>query len=123
MRTRPTKACCRTSSTTTCQAGWPPGAASRVQTNYQLLSDNLLDLTHETYVRSKTIGNHAVVETPMTWKLQGNEVHVERVMRNTPPPPLFRRCNFPAILTAGRSSRFQMPAHISIDAHSGHRVG
>lgn len=98
--------------------GWvATGGCIEVQANYQLLSDNLLDLTHETYVHGKTIGNHAIVETPMTWKLQGNEVHVERVMRNTPPPPLFRKVrNFPGNIDRWQIIRFQMPAHISIDA-------
>jgi phenylpropionate dioxygenase-like ring-hydroxylating dioxygenase large terminal subunit len=98
--------------------GWTAtGSTLEVKANYQLLNDNLLDLTHETYVHGKTIGNKAIVEAPMQWKLEGNEVHVQRVMRGTPPPPLFRR-------VLGRDDpidryqiiRFQMPCHISIDA-------
>jgi phenylpropionate dioxygenase-like ring-hydroxylating dioxygenase large terminal subunit len=98
--------------------GWvATGGCITVKANYQLLTDNLLDLTHETYVHGKTIGNSAVVETPMTWKMDGNEVHVERVMRNTPPPPLFQKVrNFQGHIDRWQIIRFQMPAHISIDA-------
>jgi vanillate O-demethylase monooxygenase subunit len=98
--------------------GWVAiGGCITVKANYQLLTDNLLDLTHETYVHGKTIGNAAVVETPMTWKMDGNEVHVERVMRDTPPPPLFKKVRgFPGNIDRWQIIRFQVPAHISIDA-------
>ena len=67
--------------------GWTvTGGVLHVQANYQLVTDNLLDLTHETFVHTRTIGNAAVAETPMESKVEGNEVHVQRVMRNTPPP-------------------------------------
>jgi phenylpropionate dioxygenase-like ring-hydroxylating dioxygenase large terminal subunit len=98
--------------------GWvATGGVIDVKANYQLLNDNLLDLTHETYVHANTIGNNAVVETPMTTRVQGNEVHVQRVMHGTRPPPLFKR-------VLGREDpidryqiiRFQLPSHISIDA-------
>lgn len=93
------------------------GGALQVKANYQLLTDNLLDLTHETYVHGKTIGNSAIVETPMEYEVQGDEVHVKRIMRDTPPPPLFQRVrNFEGNIDRWQLIRFQMPAHISIDA-------
>jgi vanillate O-demethylase monooxygenase subunit len=98
--------------------GWvATGGTIEVAANYQLLNDNLLDLTHETYVHSRTIGNTAVVETPMTTRMEGNEVHVQRVMRSTPPPPLFQRVlASDAPIDRYQIIRFQVPAHISIDA-------
>jgi phenylpropionate dioxygenase-like ring-hydroxylating dioxygenase large terminal subunit len=98
--------------------GWvATGGCISVKANYQLLIDNLLDLTHETYVHGKTIGNQAVVETPMTWKMEGNEVHVQRVMRDTPPPPLFKKArNFETNIDRWQIIRFQVPSHVSIDA-------
>lgn len=52
--------------------GWKAvGGCIPVKANYQLLVDNLLDLTHETYVHGKTIGNNAVVETPMEYQMDG----------------------------------------------------
>ena len=35
-----------------------------VAANYKLLNDNLLDLSHETYVHGKTIGHDSVAESP-----------------------------------------------------------
>jgi phenylpropionate dioxygenase-like ring-hydroxylating dioxygenase large terminal subunit len=98
--------------------GWTvTGGCIPVRANYQLLTDNLLDLTHETFVHGKTIGNRAVVETPMSSRVEGNEVHVERVMRSTPPPPLFRRVRaLDGPIDRWQIIRFQPPANISIDA-------
>jgi len=98
--------------------GWvATGGCIPVKANYQLLTDNLLDLTHETYVHGKTIGNSAIVETPISYRVEGNEVHVERIIRNAPPPPLFQQVrNFEGNIDRWQIIRFQMPAHISIDA-------
>lgn len=98
--------------------GWvATGGCLPVKANYQLLTDNLLDLTHETYVHGKTIGNSAIVETPISYRVEGNEVHVERIIRNAPPPPLFQRVHpFEGNIDRWQIIRFHMPAHISIDA-------
>lgn len=98
--------------------GWlATGGCIPVKANYQLLTDNLLDLTHETYVHGKTIGNSAIVETPISYRVEGDEVHVERIIRNAPPPPLFQRVRqFEGNIDRWQIIRFQMPAHISIDA-------
>lgn len=98
--------------------GWvATGGCIPVEANYQLLTDNLLDLTHETYVHGKTIGNSAIVDVPIEHHVEGNEVHVQRVMRNTPPPPLFKRVRgFEGNIDRWQIIRFNMPAHISIDA-------
>ncbi len=98
--------------------GWKAvGGVLQVNANYQLLSDNLLDLTHETYVHGKTIGNSAIVETPMEYEVKGNEVHIKRIIHDAPPPPLFKRVrNFEGNIDRWQVIRFQVPAHISIDA-------
>ena len=98
--------------------GWvATGGCIEVKANYQLLTDNLLDLTHETYVHGKTIGNSAIVEFPMSLRIEGTDVHVQRVMHNTPPPPLFKRVRgFTGNIDRWQIIRFRIPAHISIDA-------
>lgn len=102
------------------EPGWVyTGGTIDVRANYQLLTDNLLDLTHETYVHAKTIGNRAVIETPMSCEVQGNEVHLQRIMPNTPPPPLFAKVRgTDAPIDRWQVIRFQVPANISIDARA-----
>jgi vanillate O-demethylase monooxygenase subunit len=47
------------------------GGYMRFDCHYQLLVDNLLDLTHETFLHQKTIGNEHVAATPLA-KVAGN---------------------------------------------------
>jgi len=97
--------------------GWKVvGGVLDVQANYQLVLDNLLDLTHETFVHARTIGNAAVAETPMEAKLEGNEVHVRRIMPGTPAPPLFKRVRGLETIDRWQLIRFQPPSVVSIDA-------
>lgn len=97
--------------------GWTvTGGVLTVNANYQLLTDNLLDLTHETFVHSKTIGNADVAETPMVSKVVGNGVHVQRVMRDTPPPLFKRLRSLTRNIDRCEIIRFQLPSSISIDA-------
>lgn len=100
--------------------GWEVvGGTIEVKANYQLLVDNLLDLTHETYVHGKTIGNTAIIETPMEYEVKDDHVHVKRIMRNTTPPPLFQQiCNFPGNIDRWQLIRFEAPGHVSIDARA-----
>ncbi len=60
--------------------------------NYQLLVDNLLDLSHLGYLHRKTIGTESVAEhAHATTQRLGDQVRVERVTRDQPPPPLWRQ--------------------------------
>jgi vanillate O-demethylase monooxygenase subunit len=61
-----------------------------VKANWQLVVDNLLDLTHLAFVHETTIGNAALVENA-TVKVQRsqNGILVTRWMIDTPPPPTF----------------------------------
>jgi phenylpropionate dioxygenase-like ring-hydroxylating dioxygenase large terminal subunit len=52
-----------------------------VNANYQLLNDNLLDLSHEAYVHEDTIGNDAVAEAPVTSKIVDGKVYFWGVAR------------------------------------------
>jgi phenylpropionate dioxygenase-like ring-hydroxylating dioxygenase large terminal subunit len=59
--------------------------------NYQLVNDNLLDLSHESFVHEETIGNEAVAEAPATVTLAGNAVRVHRAMLDIEAPPFYQR--------------------------------
>ncbi len=54
-----------------------------------LIVDNLLDLSHETFVHSDTIGNAAVADSPVTAEVLDGSVRVHRDMRDIEPPPLY----------------------------------
>ncbi len=72
----------------------PKWACSRgyhhVEAHYQLLIDNLLDLSHETYVHGKTIGHDAVAESPVTVEETVGQVIVQKDMRDCTPPPFYQ---------------------------------
>jgi phenylpropionate dioxygenase-like ring-hydroxylating dioxygenase large terminal subunit len=59
--------------------------------NYQLVNDNLLDLSHESFVHEETIGNEAVAEAPCAVSLQGDMVRTHREMFDIEAPPFYRR--------------------------------
>jgi phenylpropionate dioxygenase-like ring-hydroxylating dioxygenase large terminal subunit len=59
--------------------------------NYQLVNDNLLDLSHESFVHEETIGNESVAESPCHVTLVGNTVRAHRDMFNIEAPPFYKR--------------------------------
>jgi vanillate O-demethylase monooxygenase subunit len=61
-----------------------------VKCNYQLIVDNLLDLTHLAFVHESTIGNAAVVESADVQAKGGiDDVTVVRWMLDKPAPPTY----------------------------------
>jgi phenylpropionate dioxygenase-like ring-hydroxylating dioxygenase large terminal subunit len=58
---------------------------------YQLIHDNLLDLSHLGYVHLKTIGGNAAVHMNAALKVEaaGDQVRVLRHMPNSVPPPTY----------------------------------
>lgn len=58
--------------------------------DYRLINDNLLDLSHETYIHKHTIGNGAVADAPVVSKvIDGRVVRAHREMPDIDPPPFF----------------------------------
>ena len=61
-----------------------------IAADYRFLVDNLLDLSHETFVHPETIGNAAVAESPASVKvLDRKTVRVHRDMLGCEAPPQF----------------------------------
>jgi vanillate O-demethylase monooxygenase subunit len=56
--------------------------------NYQLVNDNLLDLSHESFVHEETIGNEAVAEAPAHVSRNG-DVNIDRWHTTNFTPPGF----------------------------------
>ncbi len=66
------------------------GGLYHIQCDYRLMIDNLMDLTHETYVHTTSIGQKEIDETPVTTKTVGEEVITSRFMDNVTAPPFWR---------------------------------
>ncbi len=75
--------------TSDAQFGWR-GTRYYVRGNYELIIENLLDLTHLTFVHASTIGNYALIDNANVkvdrWE---REVQVARWMINSDPPPTY----------------------------------
>jgi phenylpropionate dioxygenase-like ring-hydroxylating dioxygenase large terminal subunit len=77
----------------------------RLEARYGLLVDNLMDLSHETYLHSTSIGSPEVAEVPITTEVDdANEViYVSRRMDDASCPPFYAR----ATGITGRITRWQ----------------
>jgi phenylpropionate dioxygenase-like ring-hydroxylating dioxygenase large terminal subunit len=60
-----------------------------VDCNYKLIVDNLMDLTHETFVHGSSIGHRAVAEAPFEVTHGPNSVTVTRWMIDIDAPPFW----------------------------------
>lgn len=63
------------------------GGLFHINCDYRLMIDNLMDLTHETYVHSGSIGQPEIDEAPVNTKLEGGQVVTSRYMDNIYAPP------------------------------------
>jgi phenylpropionate dioxygenase-like ring-hydroxylating dioxygenase large terminal subunit len=60
-----------------------------IRANYELIIDNLLDLSHTSYLHDGILGNSETVESEITVEQDGNDVIVGRHAGNATPPGLF----------------------------------
>ena len=71
--------------------GWEgDGATLFARCDYRLLVDNLMDLTHETFVHATSIGHRAIAETPAVTTHDERTVTVTRWMLDIDAPPFWR---------------------------------
>lgn len=99
------------------EPGWEPVFGyTHVKAEYRLVVDNLMDLTHETFVHPTSIGQTAVAETPITTTTENGKVKVSRVMPGIPAPPLFAKIRGLKTIDRWQHIYFDLPAHVRIDA-------
>jgi vanillate O-demethylase monooxygenase subunit len=97
------------------------GGLYHVDCDYRLMIDNLMDLTHETYVHSTSIGQKEIDETPTSTKVEGDEVVTSRFMENISAPPFWqmalRNHELPENQPVDRWQicRFSPPSHVLIE--------
>ena len=65
------------------------GGVFRVGCNYQFLIDNLMDLTHETYVHPTSLGQKEIDHAKPELTLKGDEVFLTRWMIDVKPAPFW----------------------------------
>jgi vanillate O-demethylase monooxygenase subunit len=104
------------------------GGLYHINCDYRLMIDNLMDLTHETYVHSTSIGQTEIEEAPPVTTVEGDAVVTSRFMENIQAPPFWAGA-LRAIGLAGdvpcdrwQICRFSPPSHVMIEvgvAHAG----
>lgn len=105
------------------------GGLYHIHCDYRLMIDNLMDLTHETYVHASSIGQREIDEAAPTTRVEGEQVITERHMHDVMAPPFWRmalRGNGLAddvVVDRWQICRFTPPSHVLIEvgvAHAGH---
>ncbi len=105
------------------------GGLYHVACDYRLMIDNLMDLTHETYVHATSIGQPEIEEAAPATRVEGNTAITSRFMSNISAPPFWRAAlrgnhladNVP--VDRWQICRFTPPSHVMIEvgvAHAGH---
>jgi vanillate O-demethylase monooxygenase subunit len=78
--------------------------------DYRLIIDNLMDLTHETYVHAGSIGHDAITDTPFDTTHTDKTATVTRWMRDIEPPPFWaRQLGKPGNVDRWQIIRFEAP--------------
>ena len=97
------------------------GGLYHVKADYRLMIDNLMDLTHETYVHATSIGQPEIDETPSQTTVEGDQVILQRHMQGIQAPPFWQMAmsanglNPQAQVDRWQICRFTPPSHIMID--------
>ncbi len=92
------------------------GRTIHAKCNYKLVLDNLMDLTHETFVHGTSIGNRAVAEAPFDVTHGPSTATVSRWMLNVDPPPFWaKQLGRPGNVDRWQIIRFEAPATVAID--------
>lgn len=87
-----------------------------VKCDYRLVVDNLMDLTHETFVHGSSIGNRDVAEAPFKVTHGERTATVTRWMTDVTPPPFWAgQLGKPGNVDRWQIIRFEAPATVAID--------
>ncbi len=96
------------------------GKMIRVACDYRLVVDNLMDLTHETFVHGSSIGNRAVAEAPFVATHGDRSATVTRWMENIDAPPFWagqirHAHGYQGKVDRWQIIRFEGPCTVNID--------
>jgi len=79
-----------------------------VKCNYQLITDNVLDVTHLAYVHASSIGSGAITEFPVITEREERLVRMKRWIIDRPAPPMYQAAG----QFSGNVDRWQIVEHI-----------
>ena len=97
------------------------GGYYHVASDYRLMIDNLMDLTHETYVHAGSIGQPEIDEAPVETVAGPDEVVTRRFMGGIHAPPFWRMALKGAglpeegLVDRWQVCRFTLPSHVLIE--------
>ena len=96
------------------------GKLITVKCDYRLVIDNLMDLTHETFVHGSSIGQRAVAEAPFVATHGDRTATVTRWMENIEAPPFWagqikQARGYEGPVDRWQIIRFEAPATVCID--------
>ena len=92
------------------------GGYTHVAADYRLMIDNLMDLTHETYVHAGSIGQPEIMEAPLVCHTEGDSVVLSRWMPGIDAPPFWRGAlKQDGPVDRWQVCRFLLPAAVMID--------
>jgi vanillate O-demethylase monooxygenase subunit len=96
------------------------GRLIHVKCDYRLVLDNLMDLTHETFVHGGSIGDRAVAEAPFFATHGDRHATVTRWMEGIDPPPFWasqikQARGYTGKVDRWQIIRFEAPCTIAID--------
>jgi vanillate O-demethylase monooxygenase subunit len=97
------------------------GGLYHIACDYRLMIDNLMDLTHETYVHSSSIGQKEIDETPCKTTVEGDTVVTSRFMSGIEAPPFWKMAlrgnGLPddQLVDRWQICRFSPPSHVMIE--------
>jgi vanillate O-demethylase monooxygenase subunit len=97
--------------------GWTfDGGAYHLKADYRLMIDNLMDLSHETYVHAGSIGQQEILGSPTEVTTEGDEVFVTRWMKGIDAPPFWRNAlKKPGPVDRWQICRYIAPSTVMID--------
>ncbi|GGB56508.1 aromatic ring-hydroxylating oxygenase subunit alpha [Blastomonas aquatica] len=97
------------------------GGLYHVACDYRLMIDNLMDLTHETYVHAGSIGQKEIDEAPVKTRIEGDEIVTSRFMDGIIAPPFWqmalRGAGLPdqQLVDRWQICRFSLPSSVLIE--------
>ena len=87
------------------------GTFFSLKCDYRLVVDNLMDLTHETYVHAGSIGDEAILEAPFEATHDDRTATLTRWMIGIEPPPFWaKQLGKPGPVDRWQIVRFEAPA-------------